>query len=196
MISRRGLFSSLLDTARRAVEEAEAPSPPPACTKKRPFPLHRPPGAVEESDFLARCSRCGECLKACPHQAIVKAPLRLREAAGTPVIEAAENPCRHCSDTPCAQVCEPGVLRADYPQKMGQASVATMDCLAWQGSFCTVCFEQCPIEGVISLDQGKPVIDARACTGCGVCLYVCPAPRKAILLLPEQNRPPWKPADE
>jgi ferredoxin len=32
-----------------------------------PFPLLRPPGAIAEPDFLATCTRCGDCAKACPH---------------------------------------------------------------------------------------------------------------------------------
>ena len=31
----------------------------------------RPPGAVEEDEFLSRCIRCARCSDACPSQAIV-----------------------------------------------------------------------------------------------------------------------------
>ena len=34
----------------------------------------RPPGALPEMAFLAACTRCGDCGKACPVLAIVKAP--------------------------------------------------------------------------------------------------------------------------
>ena len=30
----------------------------------------RPPGALEEADFLSACVRCGLCVNACPEQAI------------------------------------------------------------------------------------------------------------------------------
>jgi len=30
----------------------------------------RPPGAVEERDFLSRCIRCAECMKVCPNNAL------------------------------------------------------------------------------------------------------------------------------
>ena len=189
-MTRRGLFSLL-----RGAPAEPVAAPVEVARPRRVFPVHRPPGAVAEADFLDHCTRCGECLKACPHQAIVLAPARFREAEGTPMIVAADNPCQYCLDTPCASVCLPRVLRSDYPGKMGTARVERMDCLAWQRSFCTVCEERCPVPGAISLDLGKPGVDASACVGCGICLSVCPAPRKAIVLTPEVNRPAWRPAD-
>lgn len=57
------------------------------------------------------------------------------------------------------------------------------NCLAWQRSFCTVCTERCPEPGVITLKRGRPKIDISGCTGCGVCVDVCPAPLKAIAMV-------------
>jgi len=37
--------------------------------------LIRPPGALAEDEFLARCIRCGECMKVCPTNAIHPASL-------------------------------------------------------------------------------------------------------------------------
>jgi len=34
----------------------------------------RPPGAAPEVEFLASCTRCGDCIDVCPVHAIVKAP--------------------------------------------------------------------------------------------------------------------------
>lgn len=110
------------------------------------------------------------------------------------MIAAAEAPCRMCRDTPCAQVCEPNVLSFEAPLKMGTARIETMDCLAWQGSDCSACWQQCPIPGAIAMESSKPTVVAQTCTGCGVCLHVCPAPRKAVMLLPHMDRPPWREA--
>lgn len=162
------------------------PAPPRAA-----FPLLRPPGAIGESAFLAGCTRCGDCIRACPHQAIRLAPERLRSAAGTPIIDPAEQPCLMCPDTPCITACTPGVLRrqpeAPVPA-IGVARIATVDCLAHQGSTCTTCSERCPVEGAIILTRGRPQIAADLCTGCGNCHHVCPAPRNAVLVMP-RNRP-------
>ena len=63
--------------------------------------IHRPPGAVEEPAFLAGCTRCGDCVKVCPPQAIVLAPDIHGSAAGTPMIDSMTAPCVMCDDPPC-----------------------------------------------------------------------------------------------
>lgn len=153
------------------------------------LPVHRPPGAVEEKAFLAGCTRCGECISACPVGAIVLAPSRFREAAGTPMIDPHHSACVMCPDTPCISACEPGVLRVDRSLKMGVAWIQTMACLAHTGSFCTVCSERCPVENAIEVRAGKPRIREDVCTGCGVCAAVCPAPVNAIVVMPLADRP-------
>lgn len=150
----------------------------------REIPVHRPPGAVAEKEFLAGCTRCADCIRACPHQAIVVAPARFRQAAGTPMIDPGTSPCLMCVDTPCISACRPGVLNRERPLVMGVAKIAPLDCLAHQGTTCTSCSERCPVPHAIVLDRGRPRIAAEACTGCGVCHHVCPAPRNAVMILP------------
>ncbi|MHC5024917.1 MAG: 4Fe-4S dicluster domain-containing protein [Planctomycetota bacterium] len=159
-------------------------------SSRRAFPVHRPPGAVDEATFLRDCTRCDACVEACPHDSIVHAPARLREVAGTPVIDPARQPCWMCSDTPCVTACEPGVLRPDLPLTMGRAMIIEETCLAHQSSFCTVCSEQCPVEGAIVLTDGRPRIEDARCTGCGVCFHVCPAPSNSVIVMPLLERPP------
>ena len=47
----------------------------------------RPPGALPELGFLAACTRCGDCIPACPVQAIVRAPTESGPGGGHPVPE-------------------------------------------------------------------------------------------------------------
>lgn len=179
------------------------------------IPVIRPPGAVAEHDFLQLCTLCDACMEACPHDSILRAPTRFREAAGTPMIDILDNPCLMCADTPCISACETGALvaarapdtqdpkknpealaPADKPTyKIGVALLQQYNCLAYNHSFCTVCAERCPHEGAIELDQGKPRIVAENCTGCGICHSVCPAPMNAIMIMPNPNRPPAQRAD-
>lgn len=154
------------------------------------LPVHRPPGAVDEASFLKGCTRCGECISVCPVQAIVVAPPRFREAAGTPMIDSSVAACVMCADTPCISACKPGVLRRDQPLTMARAVIQPTSCLACIGSFCTVCSEQCPVPGAIEVRAGRPRIIEEKCTGCGTCAYVCPAPGSAIIIMPLADRPP------
>lgn len=177
-----GLFGGRSAAPTEAPEQrAEAPSP-----ARRPIPLLRPPGAIAEADFLAACTQCEACQYACPHDAIVPAPVRARGAAGTPVIEPLSQPCMMCPDTPCIDACPSGALLPTDRIRMGTARINPLDCLA--GTGCFSCGERCPVPGAITRQGGKPVVSADACTGCGICQWVCPAPHNAVLILPAQDR--------
>lgn len=174
-------------------DSAQPVTPPVAATstgetvarsRRRVFPLHRPPGAIEEEAFLEACTKCGDCAAACPHDAIIPGSARLDRAARTPTIVPLNTACQMCPDTPCITACEPRALRLEQPLKMAEARIQPWACLAYQGTFCSVCREQCPVPGAIKVDEGKPVILDDICTGCGVCQHVCPAPESAILLMP------------
>lgn len=199
-VSRRDLFRGLFGQRQpkparlqntSAVRQPNADTLPVAPNFGRgvPLPLLRPPGAIEETAFLAACTRCDACIPACPHEAIGRASPRLRGAAGTPVLNPAQSPCRMCDDRPCIAACQTGALRFDVPAKMGTAMISPLTCLAYQNTTCSACVEQCPVEGAMRMENGRPVVDPAACTGCGVCQYVCPAPQNAVLILPAKNRP-------
>ena len=185
MVNRRGFFRKLLGGSSPPGESVR-PTPQPVSRfgRGKPLPVLRPPGAVGEEEFLAGCTRCGECATACPHDAIIPAPSRYRQAAGTPMIEPVRSPCLMCDDTPCITACEPRVLRQENPIKMGTAKIVPFHCLSGPPGFCSSCLDQCPVEGAITLQGQFPVIQSQACTGCGVCQHVCPAPTNAVLILP------------
>lgn len=177
------------------MEEAAAPrTPAPAPAPPSLTLLQRPPGAVAEGQFLAACTRCGDCIDACPPRAIVKAPDSAGPRAGTPMIDALRSPCVMCDDLPCIDACEPGVLRRDLPLRMAHASIDEQSCLAWQGQECRSCVDNCPVEGAIDLVPGDddrigPRINTGTCTGCGVCHCVCPASQNAVRHRPVDERP-------
>jgi ferredoxin-type protein NapF len=148
-----------------------------------PF-IHRPPHAVPESEFVAGCTRCDACIDVCPPHAIFRIPESDGLLAGTPTIDPTGQPCIVCEDMPCVESCEAGVLRMDAPVAMALAKINTDTCLAYHGTVCTVCVDQCPVEDCMTMEGGRPRIDAQSCTGCGVCLYVCPVEGSAIDLLP------------
>jgi len=61
-------------------------------------------------------------------------------------------------------------------------------CLAYQGSFCSVCSERCPADGAITVEQGKPRVNPDFCTGCKICHDICPAPKNAVFLVARKPR--------
>lgn len=161
----------------------------------RHFPVIRAPGAIEESLFLSKCTRCGDCITACPHHALVLAPPSFREAAGSPMINPSAQPCLMCADFPCIGACPENVLlpmETGKKHKIADARILDYNCLNSSGraaETCTICVEQCPEPGAINVENGMPRVDNAKCTGCGICHYACPAPTNAIAMMPLPQRP-------
>ena len=70
----------------------------------------RPPGALPEETFLARCTACGDCIKACPHNAIHVLAEWVKPGTGTPVMVPDSRACHMCEGFPCAAACGEGAL--------------------------------------------------------------------------------------
>ena len=167
--------------------------------------LLRPPGAQSESDFMARCVKCGKCLESCPYRAVHVAPGNAGAAAGTPVIDAREQACRLCEDFPCVAACPTGALRdveARADVHMGTAVIEEDLCIALQGMRCEVCYRVCPlIDEAMTIDyrmrEGDaihavfaPRIDREECVGCGLCVERCVVgePRVAIRIVADPDQ--------
>jgi polyferredoxin len=115
----------------------------------------RPPGAVEERDFLARCIRCAECMKVCPNNALHPAFFEAGvEGLWTPILIARIGYCEH-SCVLCGQVCPTGAIQkitekeklglGVAPVKIGTAFYDQGRCLPWAMQVpCIVCEEFCP----------------------------------------------------
>jgi Fe-S-cluster-containing hydrogenase component 2 len=88
-----------------------------------------------------------------------------------------------------------GASVSDVPAPMARdadllAIIAGRHCLAYTGSFCSVCHERCPLPGAIVVERGLPRIDPSLCNGCRVCHDVCPAPTNAVRLIPRPTAGP------
>jgi len=151
-----------------------------------PFTFLRPPGAPLEPTFLARCTRCGLCEKACPEHIIVNATEPLL-GAGTPIVDPCIAPCTECGK--CIEACPDGALLPSEDRRMGRAVVHPETCLSTAEIVCTMCVESCPVgEAAIRAVQGHGIaISWEACTGCAFCYHVCPTQPKSIHL---EGRPP------
>ncbi len=166
--------------------------------------LLRPPGALDEGYFLSRCIRCGECMKACPNNALHPAWNEAGlEGWWTPVMVPRIGYCE-TSCVLCSQVCPTGAIWEITSKEKGWASSAIQDakpirlgtafydrgrCLPWaMATECIVCEEWCPTSPKAIYLQPAEVVDAEGivkqlkqpyldparCVGCGACEYACP----------------------
>ncbi|MGQ9651518.1 MAG: 4Fe-4S dicluster domain-containing protein [Phycisphaerae bacterium] len=149
----------------------------------------RPPGALPETEFLARCYRCGNCAEVCPAKAIYPMSRQDIQKAGTPYIDPDLAACTLCDQLACIKACPSGALQVigDKSQiKMGTATVDHRLCLRRSSSLCTICLDTCPIgrEAIDISDGGELQVDPMTCVGCGVCQYNCPVRPRAIRVEP------------
>ncbi len=187
---RRVLWAGAAGFAGAAVAKAA-----PHARLDKPDPLLiRPPGARSEPDFLARCVKCGECMKVCTTNGLQPTGLEAGlEGLWTPVLVPRLGYCEYRC-TLCGQVCPTGAierlpLEKKVTVKIGLAQIDRSRCLPWANTTaCIVCEEVCPIPGKAigyEVVQGKgrdgslvelkqPRVDTEKCTGCGICETKCP----------------------
>ncbi|PKQ16387.1 MAG: hypothetical protein CVT67_05405 [Actinobacteria bacterium HGW-Actinobacteria-7] len=163
--------------------------------------LIRPPGGREESDLVALCTRCGQCLKVCPTNVLQPAVLQAgAEGLFTPRMDFQSGQCEwSCNE--CGKVCptgaiQPLTLEVKHHTVIGRAYIDQNRCIPWaDGLTCLVCQELCPVaEKAIIIDTaqvttptgkkvtlGHPRVVAERCIGCGVCEHVCPVPHESAI---------------
>jgi ferredoxin-type protein NapG len=79
----------------------------------------RPPGALEEADFLASCIKCGQCVQVCPVNALKLADLTDGYGVGAPYIDARAQACDFsCDAVQCILACPTGALAYEKPKHL------------------------------------------------------------------------------
>ena len=122
----------------------------------------RPPGALNETDFLSRCTKCGQCMRICPTNVIQPDGLTGGlESLWTPVLNfrIGSSGCQ-ANCIACGHVCPTAAIRplaldermgrgqysAYGPVRIGTAFVDRGRCLPWaMDRPCIVCQENCPV---------------------------------------------------
>ncbi|NOZ12215.1 MAG: 4Fe-4S binding protein [Acidobacteria bacterium] len=158
--------------------------------------LLRPPGVKNETDFLSRCVRCGECMKVCIENALQPCFFESGyEGMFSPRLVPRLGYCEfNC--TLCGQVCPTGAIpNLSLPEKQKAViGIAVFDinrCLPYaNGVPCMVCEEHCPTSPKAIRFRNKtvmnregnqvpvkqPYIKEGLCIGCGICENKCPLP--------------------
>jgi len=162
----------------------------------------RPPGAVDEENFVALCIRCGECMKVCKtnglHPVLLEAGI---EGVWTPKLIPRIGYCDY-GCVLCTRVCPSGAIRRlPLEEKreiaLGKARIDHNRCIPWVGYArlpelekewqdfnCGVCEEVCPVptkaihfNTYVDAQQReirRPFVREDVCVGCGFCEKVCP----------------------
>ncbi|MDA8215839.1 MAG: 4Fe-4S binding protein [Nitrospiraceae bacterium] len=156
--------------------------------------LIRPPGSLEEKEFLKRCVKCGECMKVCITNGLQPTLLEAGiEGIWSPILIPKIGYCEYRC-TLCGQVCPTGAIKRlsleeKAKVKIGLAMIDKGRCLPYaHAKPCIVCEEVCPTpkkaiwfeKGVVKDRNGKevvvqqPRVDLELCIGCGICEAKCP----------------------
>ncbi len=161
----------------------------------------RPPGSVEELEFLERCIKCDQCIRVCPTNVLQPAWFETGiEGLWTPIMNFRVGHCQlNC--TACGQVCPTGAIQrisveeklgiGDYqeqgPVKLGTAHFDLGRCLPHSKNIpCVVCEEVCPTspKAIHSERQMKTVRDGKklaiAATANTVTLAEWPEPGQTV----------------
>ncbi len=160
----------------------------------------RPPGALPEAEFLARCIRCMRCADNCPNNAIIA----LDESYGkaqhlTPAIKPRRQACMLCNKLSgetlkCTQACPSGALQLvkrnvdEIREKvhMGTAQIDKALCYSYNNWTCGTCYRACPLPGR-AMTMGlweRPEVNPDECIGCGACERICIRYPQAIRVKP------------
>jgi len=174
----------------------------------------RPPGSVEELEFLERCIKCDQCVNVCPTNVLQPATLKEGgiEAVWTPVMNFHIAHCQFKCNL-CSEVCPTGAIRKitvaeklgegpyreQGPVRLGTAFIDTTRCLPWANQVpCVVCEEVCPVapKAIQTHDEetkdvfgklvvlNKPFIVPDLCIGCGICEAECPVQDQPAVYVP------------
>ena len=148
-LSRRGLFRGRLSAPKAGIQL---------------------PWSVSWDEFVAGCTRCGDCLAACPEQILIMGD------GGFPTVDFHRGECTFCTE--CVSACQAPVFRPTIQTPWEYVAHIEAGCLATAQVFCQRCQDSCEQQAIrFSPRLGRvptPGIHAESCNGCGACVADCP----------------------
>lgn len=208
--SRRG-FLTALATGIIGAGYFKINSPDPRANDR----LIRPPGAIDENEFLSQCIRCGECIRICAtaggclQMTLFAAGL---EGLLTPAALMRQGYCEYNCNL-CGQICPtkaiaPLALSEKQQYKMGTAIFIKDRCIPYRlHENCIVCEEHCPLPQKAIKTTPRPYYDPRTgqtrtvlypevdeelCIGCGICENKCPLSGEAGIIVIREGETRWQ----
>ncbi|GLP96942.1 ferredoxin-type protein NapF [Paraferrimonas sedimenticola] len=152
-------MSDLPDLSRRNLLRRDQSLPP------------RLPWLVSENAFIDACTRCGDCIDACPTGIIQKG------RGGFVELNFDKDECTFCQA--CVKACKVEMFRGFEQAPWSYWAEVQDNCLTHRGVVCHSCKDACEPRAIAirpTLGQvARPQLDLDACTGCGACKSVCPA---------------------
>ena len=181
--------------------------------KSRSGAVIRPPGSVNEQEFLDRCIRCHQCIKVCSTMGRYLQPAWLEsgwEGIWTPLGNARHGYCEYDCNL-CGMVCPTDAIHEltvseKQATPMGTAYFDKSRCIPWyKNEDCLVCEEHCPIpDKAIKFEVRRvtkpdgterdvkyPYVDEELCIGCGICVAKCPLEAKAGIFVNSTGQKRW-----
>lgn len=132
----------------------------------------RPPW-TDTRRVLDACTRCGDCIDACPEHILIAGE------GGFPEIDfgVGSGECTFCGE--CARSCSAEVFEpSGGPAWTVRPAISDRCCLAAAGVHCEACRDVCGEAAMRFRPRlggpPRPEVDPDKCTGCGACAGSCP----------------------
>ena len=131
----------------------------------------RPPWARNNSEFLALCTRCDQCIDHCPQKVLRASDEQDDHLKLLPTLILEYGSCDFCGL--CADHCPSGALDKLNGRKHQAIAKVNDHCQRKYQPHCSLCLEACSKEALIIGNNSLPVVDPGLCTGCGECSLDC-----------------------
>lgn len=146
----------------------------------------RPPGALEEKQFLSTCIKCGQCVQVCPYYTLNLMDINSGFSIGTPCIYPSKRGCYLCDLFPCILACPSGALDYNVTDikdiHLGIAVISNLDsCLSLKNEKLTSKHTQKILNFKVHNEKERILAESIKSSedkNCDLCVKLCPYPNK------------------